>query len=136
MYGKMSFGMLRMAMVPSTPIRTAMTTNVYGRRRANLTIHTHDPYGYFQTRKRRHDGYNCYAPHGDITGNSENRELDGRTGGAAQLLRGGILIRGNLEIAGAAFDDEQFAGLRVAEGLSQPRDALESGIELERTRFY
>jgi hypothetical protein len=39
-YGKMSVGILAIEATPSTSIRIAITTKVYGRRRASLTIHT------------------------------------------------------------------------------------------------
>src|SRR5262245_27458031 len=39
MYGKMSTGVVAIATPPRMAIRTAATTNVYGRRRASLTIH-------------------------------------------------------------------------------------------------
>src|SRR3954466_12427498 len=38
--GKMSFGMRRIDTMPSRTINIAMTTNVYGRLSASLTIHT------------------------------------------------------------------------------------------------
>jgi hypothetical protein len=37
--GKMSVGIRRIATIPSTAMRSAITTNVYGRRSASLTIH-------------------------------------------------------------------------------------------------
>src|SRR3954465_2179410 len=37
--GKMSFGMRRIDTMPSSTINSAMTTNVYGRLSASLTIH-------------------------------------------------------------------------------------------------
>ena len=39
MFGKMSVGVRRMLATPSITIRTAITMNVYGRRRARRTIH-------------------------------------------------------------------------------------------------
>jgi hypothetical protein len=38
MFGKMSVGVRRAAVVPKIRINSAMTTNVYGRRRASRTI--------------------------------------------------------------------------------------------------
>src|SRR5262245_23026288 len=37
--GKMSVGVILMDVMPSNKMSSAITTNVYGRRRANLTIH-------------------------------------------------------------------------------------------------
>ena len=39
MLGKMSVGVRRMAATPSITMSSAITMNVYGRRRASLTIH-------------------------------------------------------------------------------------------------
>ena len=44
-YGKMSTGMLMIALAPRMAISTAITTKVYGRRRANRTIHICYPLG-------------------------------------------------------------------------------------------
>ncbi len=45
MYGKMSVGMVMMALTPRMAINTATTTKVYGRRNANRTIHIDYPAG-------------------------------------------------------------------------------------------
>src|SRR5690349_3365200 len=45
MYGKMSTAMVAMADPPRMAIRIAITTNVYGRLRASLTIHILGPDG-------------------------------------------------------------------------------------------
>ena len=39
MYGKISTGMVTMAVPPSSAINTDIVTKVYGRRSASLTIH-------------------------------------------------------------------------------------------------
>jgi hypothetical protein len=39
-WGKISVGVTKIAAAPSTAMSTAITTKVYGLRRASLTIHT------------------------------------------------------------------------------------------------
>src|SRR5436305_3057153 len=54
-YGKMSTGMVAIETAPRIAINSAMTTNVYGRRSASLTIHINDAVYFTVGRVKAHE---------------------------------------------------------------------------------